>query len=974
MKFSKQTKIFSFIKIKKSFGHFKKIALLAITPILLFMPKLALAAFDVPSITWVPQSTDKSVAFLRQVFGTVGGGLEGGSATIFGQIFNSFNSGILTIAGIILTYTTFRSIFELSNTQEAMQRKFNWWVPMRVVLGVGLLVPRATGYSVLNALVMWTVLQGVGLANTVWGSAVDFLQKGGVVYTQPVSDESKELAKIDTSLLNPDAGAIGTVDILRSTLCMATLQKVITDAQTKLKADYKNHPENYPKPGDKDYNDFLNKMNASYILRAGSLPLSNVTTAANYDDRGRKIGEKETHYIVYFPGPGSSWDDKTATNLKLQGACGGYSWEKVPPCIDTTLGKCDPKDPGEYRDRKETGLKQMVMDLSTIGTMAAEKDRNTLAELNNSAASTIVSTTALYQATIYPSRVFAAQGYTTSTPVPPGDNASQEEKDRYMATYSTVVPRQALNNITDQGWAMAGRFYYRLLLLQTSTAIDSTDYKIIEVKDIDVAKKIPRNPDDDLNDIKKTFQNVFTRFQVTPSIGPYVDDLADKLTNWIGIDKYGNIPRLANKLATEMNATTATAAGAAELPERLKNFFDTASTDLSDAGGEGYRTGFNIKIAGGGGIAGVSDALLYPLSQNINRIVCVWRFELGQTPNCDIPTDWNVNKNTISKVAPVIKVMVLGQSMIHAAISNWNTVINTLGGMMWGMWASSLAMAIASSIAAPFSFFGLGLGAQEAINAIFSFINMTLKVFVEIPLMMALPIVFAFSGMMLTTGITFAYYIPMVPFLLFTFGVISWLAFVVEAMIAAPIVALGITHPEGHDLLGKAEQALMLLFGVFLTPVCLILGLLVSIVLSYVALEVLNAGFGGIIGDIYYSGNSTASTSAFDQIKAGAMILIYFLAVSTMLTTLVFPLISSVRQSVLKWIGFHAEPAPELQALRGIEAGVEKAAGEGAKAVEGAAGRMQPVQQTSTWGKAEKPTHKGKGKSGNDNVGITNQS
>ena len=77
------------------------------------------------------------------------------------------------------------------------------------------------------------------------------------------------------------------------------------------------------------------------------------------------------------------------------------------------------------------------------------------------------------------------------------------------------------------------------------------------------------------------------------------------------------------------------------------------------------------------------------------------------------------------------------------------------------------------------------------------------------------PIVFLAATMFVALGITLQYMVPLYPFMVFTFGVISWLAMVIEAMAAMPLVALGLTHPEGHDFLGKAEQAMMLLLGVF---------------------------------------------------------------------------------------------------------------------------------------------------------------
>ena len=55
------------------------------------------------------------------------------------------------------------------------------------------------------------------------------------------------------------------------------------------------------------------------------------------------------------------------------------------------------------------------------------------------------------------------------------------------------------------------------------------------------------------------------------------------------------------------------------------------------------------------------------------------------------------------------------------------------------------------------------------------------------------PIVFLAATMFVALGITLQYMVPLYPFMVFTFGVISWLAMVIEAMAAMPLVALGLT-------------------------------------------------------------------------------------------------------------------------------------------------------------------------------------
>ncbi|MDF1760993.1 MAG: DotA/TraY family protein [Coxiellaceae bacterium] len=95
-------------------------------------------------------------------------------------------------------------------------------------------------------------------------------------------------------------------------------------------------------------------------------------------------------------------------------------------------------------------------------------------------------------------------------------------------------------------------------------------------------------------------------------------------------------------------------------------------------------------------------------------------------------------------------------------------------------------------------------------------------------------------------GFMLAFYAPLYPYLLFLFGVIGWLLSVVEAMIAAPLVCFGMTHPEGHDFMGRAEQALMLALGVFLRPALMVIGFLAGLLMTYVGYSFVNTVLGRV--------------------------------------------------------------------------------------------------------------------------------
>lgn len=133
------------------------------------------------------------------------------------------------------------------------------------------------------------------------------------------------------------------------------------------------------------------------------------------------------------------------------------------------------------------------------------------------------------------------------------------------------------------------------------------------------------------------------------------------------------------------------------------------------------------------------------------------------------------------------------------------------------------------------------------------------------------PLVLAVAGLLVGAGMVLGYYVPLYPFMIFTFGVIGWFVAVIEAMAAAPLVAFGLTHPEGHDFLGKAEQAIMLALSVFLRPVLMILGLISGMILSFIAFKMVNYSFCSFMQDLFLgSGNAVGSASDSSNI-AGAI-------------------------------------------------------------------------------------------------------
>lgn len=194
------------------------------------------------------------------------------------------------------------------------------------------------------------------------------------------------------------------------------------------------------------------------------------------------------------------------------------------------------------------------------------------------------------------------------------------------------------------------------------------------------------------------------------------------------------------------------------------------------------------------------------------------------------------------------------------------------------------------------------------------------------PFLMMMAVVF------LGVGITLGYYVPLYPYLLFTFGVIGWLIRVLVGMVAAPLVCLGMTHPEGHDFLGIAQQLFQLLLSIFIEPALMIIGLFAGMILSYVSLRILVYTFSGFISDLFGTPDPsggihsilTSAVAAQGNFAAQNMggpslvyltlpiLLIIFAAIVYTVTNKCFSVIHELPGAVMEWIG-----APRIQSAAG---------------------------------------------------------
>jgi defect-in-organelle-trafficking protein DotA len=360
-----------------------------------------------------PPASDLSVSYLATIFGVVDGVLHGTGSQILGTMLGSFNAAVLVMASVILTYALFISILNTSHQGEFLGQKWSSiWVPLRMVSGVGLLLPKATGYSFIQILVMWVVVQGVGAADEVWKVALDYMNRNGTV-VEPIQSLAPGKGTVDNSFLVSKSG-----DILKSEVCMYTL--------------YNGLVRQYGPKGIQVPNF------ASSLMVTGKGP--------NGANTGKIIDyTKDKGGCITFPGK------LEGTFSKYEGVCGSVSWDFIGKADNDQVA-----NPAKLtaNDSASVGVRQMTLDLNSLAQNIAEK-------LAPSSVDDKVSVITLKK----DDPLFVANGLVYSSAdyfaiIKPALRALKANADSNLKDF--------IKDAKDVGWVLAGSYYYQMAKLNES--------------------------------------------------------------------------------------------------------------------------------------------------------------------------------------------------------------------------------------------------------------------------------------------------------------------------------------------------------------------------------------------------------------------------------------------------------------------------------------------------------------------------
>ncbi|MGE3920545.1 MAG: type IVB secretion system protein DotA [Gammaproteobacteria bacterium] len=409
----------------------KRILILLIKTVFLSFPLLAAAQSggipDVLSPPAVENGTDLAIQYLQDIFGVVDGVLHGSGSQIMGAMFTAFNAGALILGGMIIFYTMLVSTLNTAHQGEILGKSWSsMWIPVKSAAGIALLLPKATGYSIIQIFMMWSVVQGVALADTIWDSALAYLMQGGVIVQQQLA---------------PQSGMVDTVaNVLTSEVCMYGLQDVLTTArQQYLQQNPGTSVEPVP------------------LFLSTIVPINVTSDPAQYPACLNPDGSYKKPCVSFPGGSATNPNYSTATYGSLNGLCGQISWN--PPSSSGPAAVANMNSVLNVSQAQTIAVQQIILGLSG----PAQNIVNVMLQHNNGAitVNTGIDLTSILQKKMLYDTVQDYQGIIMPLYMQLAGGGG-----------SGIIPRAIYDQASSQGWITAGVFYH--VLAATNDALFSS--------------------------------------------------------------------------------------------------------------------------------------------------------------------------------------------------------------------------------------------------------------------------------------------------------------------------------------------------------------------------------------------------------------------------------------------------------------------------------------------------------------------
>lgn len=227
-------------------------------------------------------------------------------------------------------------------------------------------------------------------------------------------------------------------------------------------------------------------------------------------------------------------------------------------------------------------------------------------------------------------------------------------------------------------------------------------------------------------------------------------------------------------------------------------------------------------------------------------------------------------------------------------------------------------------------------------------------------MIMWLPLIITVSTALFVAGVSFAILVPIMPFILYWSGQISWLLSVMEAVIAAPLLCLAWAVPGGHQHMGHTLAGLKVLIGIVFRPVLMVLGLFSALILTFILIKFSSQAFQIVSSQIlsfassmgaqapsFWEGSNVVyrNNASMTEGVLAVLMLLLFCSLMVMAFNKCFSMIYMIPEKVLGWIGIQVQSTGAQDAEK-LSGGVTQSAQQGAQSAGSTAQAGAQTQST----------------------------
>ena len=788
------------------------------------------------SIT-VPSAADNlAISHLGKLFGGRITGAPVANSSIISEIFQIFNIGVISIVTLLLSYTTTTTILNTAGEGSFMGQKMQnsyFGMMIRLSLGSAALVPAMGGYSMMQVILMSTILQGSLFADMLWQNIVNYSNAGMGLKSIPAGFDVSNAPDYISQFIQG-----------RSTNQMANITTYNTSLETNYNEIVKiynglvcyeiRNADVWPRPVFE-----INKDGESTPTKNGCFDATVDTRYVNEVNATlRVLQSMASNYAIIYNSNTNTYNANTAVII-AEGLA--------------------------IQAQMLTDLVTSAQALSHANGVTDIKVTNNYGWMNAGAQYSDLEKNANLESD------FKLSAFTFQvTPVNGANYGTYELKSESKVSLSpyekSSIPRSI--NISEDA-------------TQLSDQINSSVNKIF-----------PGNTPSE-HQIKNHKANIMLALEPMSSYGPINEDYAylikSSIDSWQ--TRFVNNPQVLFKQPITQIREFGT-----DLIEYSVLFFEAVTADV-----------FNLAITSGL-ISYASTGVLSVLQTLAGGIGA----RISLTGNNMLYSCFGANAPALAGSLPCIMFFIFFIPIFITPIIG--AIVSAIGS------AISMASVVPSIV-------------TSLLHTMFMISIQNKLAYVSLGAAVAAPL--------MALGGSIAFYVPYIPVLAYTLATMTWLIAVIEVMVAVPIIMLGVTYPQGHDLLGKAEQAAMLFLSVFLRPPLIVMGYMFSVLTVGVMMIIASVTIHPVMLGLFQQVSGMPHTSDITVIVFILMTMIVYAILLLNSVDYAFGFIFKLPSTVMKWIGLPTVEAQEEQYMQEIRQGSAGTASELANAPGGMTAGIQ---------------------------------